>query len=60
MDQYGYLAAECMFDLKTNLFYANGTKLNKTLSTSVNPQFGSFDSKGRFIHLLNTQINIYY
>jgi hypothetical protein len=59
-DNYGLIAIACYSNNLVNLYYCNGSSTGKSLTTSVSPIYVGFDSKGRFILLMKTEINIYY
>ncbi len=60
VDNYGLIAIACYFNNLVNLYYYNGTSTGKSLTTPKSPTYVGFDSKGRFVLLLKTEISIYY
>ncbi len=43
-----------------NLYYSNGTYTVNSLTTSPNPMYVGFDSKGRYVLISKNQISIYH
>ena len=59
-DQFGYMATSCDDTInKLFLNYANGSYTGKNISTTINPSYFGFDSKGHFVQISFTKINIY-
>ena len=59
-DDFDLMAVTCSTDNMVRLYHSNGTLTGKSLSTTSNPRYGSFDSKGRFVIVYNAQVNVYY
>jgi hypothetical protein len=56
----GLMAKSCNDQTnKLYLYHPNGTYLSKNLTTPIYPRYIGYDSKGNFVHISNSQNNIY-
>ena len=58
-DPNGNMATTCFLSNKLYLFSPDGSFTGKSIATPLYPRYIGFDSKGRFILISTSQINIY-
>ena len=58
-DNFGFMAISCETISKIDFYHSNGTYTGNSLTTSSNPMYVGFDSKGRFVLISQNQISIY-
>jgi hypothetical protein len=59
-DEFGLMAIACRDDNLVKLFHSNGTYTTKNFVSTTKPMYAGFDSKGRFVISLTTQLDIYF
>ena len=59
LDSYGYMVINCWNQQKSALFDINGNYLNTFITTLSTPYFSFVDSKGRYIIISRSQLEIY-
>ena len=60
VDSFGYLAMSCFASNQVVVYDSNGNYMNTSTSTSPNPYITAIDSKGRFVLMSSTSLDIYY
>jgi hypothetical protein len=58
-DNFGLMAFSCYSNNSVKLYFSNGTFTSKSLTSSAGLNYACFDSKGQFVLISQTQINIY-
>jgi hypothetical protein len=58
-DNFGLMAFSCYLGNSVRLDISNGIFTSKSLNTSKGLNYAGFDSKGKFVLVLKTQIKIY-